>query len=380
MSLASTRRTFLMAGGAAALHAQTQPRIRIALIGTGHRSWALLEAIKALPDLEVVALADPTPTFRDKAISLIGGNPKAYDDYHKLLAEQKIDAVVVATPGGLHADPVVAALERGLHVICEKPMATSVEDANRMIAASRKSGKVLQIAHQMRYTPVYVKLHEMARGGQIGELAFVTGGLLRGDWNPQSWRAPNPKTGVPTIWRQLRRYTGTSMMEDGIHEFDILNWIIGSPLSQVYAAGGNRVYKDRETIDHAAMVVEYQNGLKLSFDFSLFGPARQETMILLGAEGSLELQSEKIKFQKRGGKPQMIEAPRSGPKLAGSVPGVSYNMTGTYNQFAQWVESIRTGKPPLVDGEAGKGAIRIALMAQKSIDEKRIIKSSEFPA
>src|SRR5215472_12606400 len=171
------RRTFVLGAGAtAALSAQTNPqrKLRIAIVGAGHRSWAHIQVLKALPDFEVVALADITPENLDHAASLIGGHPALYSDYRKLLEEQKLDGVIVITPNFLHSEVTVAALSHGLHVLCEKPMATSVDDANRMIAAAAKHGKTLQIGQQNRYNPLYMKMVELTREGRIGDIGFVS--------------------------------------------------------------------------------------------------------------------------------------------------------------------------------------------------------------
>ena len=153
------RRTFLLAGvsAAAELSAQAPRRLRIAIIGTGHRAWAHINVIKTgKVDVEIVALADPTPEFRDSAATLAGSPAATYSDYRKMLDDVKdLDGVLVVTPNFLHAEVAIAALEHGLHVLCEKPMATSVADANRMIAASQRAGKILQIGQQMRHTPLY---------------------------------------------------------------------------------------------------------------------------------------------------------------------------------------------------------------------------------
>src|SRR5260370_26940676 len=222
------RRSFLLragpsalVSGAVALQAQTEKPIRLAIIGTGHRGWAHLAILKTLPQFEVVALADPTPGNLDRGASLAPG-AKTYSDYRKLLNERNdIDAVVVITPSFLHAEVTVAALDRGLPVLCEKPMATTVEDANRMIEGSRKSGKLLYIGFQKRLTPTTTKMHELATAGEIGPIQFVSANLFRGDWNPQSWKYTDPKTGVATNWRYLTFTEGSALLEDTIHHHSI---------------------------------------------------------------------------------------------------------------------------------------------------------------
>src|SRR5579863_3817391 len=121
----TNRRSFLVSAGAtalaagvSALDAQTEKPLRIAIIGTGHRAWAHLAILKALPQYQVVALADVTPSNLDHAATLAPG-AKTYTDYKKLLAEQKdLDAVIVITPSFLHSEVTVAAFNRGLPVLC----------------------------------------------------------------------------------------------------------------------------------------------------------------------------------------------------------------------------------------------------------------------
>lgn len=237
-----TRRSLILSATGSILSAQPPKKIRIAYIGTGHRAWGLIRIMREIPGVEIVAVADPTPEFRDRGATLAGPQTKAYSDYQAMLAERKdIDAVVVATPGALHPEPVIAALGRGLHVLCEKPMATTIQDANRMIAAADKSGKILQLDQQYRLRRDFSKMKELVEAGEIGAVKFVTSYLHRGDWNPASWKAPNPKTGAPTVWRFMKSMTGGSLMEDGIHELDVLQWVINAPVDRVYAAGGNCV-------------------------------------------------------------------------------------------------------------------------------------------
>lgn len=202
--MAIDRRTFLLAAGASAAVAQSdsQKKLRIAIIGTGHRAWAHIQVLKALPEFEIVALADPTPDNLDHAATLVGAKTATYSDYKKMLAERKdLDGVIVITPNFLHAEVTVAALSHGINVLSEKPMATSVDDANRMIAAAEKNGKILQIGQQNRFNPLYVKMNELVSAGEIGDVKFVTGSIFRGDWYKLSWKYPNAKTGTPTNWR-----------------------------------------------------------------------------------------------------------------------------------------------------------------------------------
>jgi predicted dehydrogenase len=381
----TSRRSFLLAGAAVSLQGQGQKKLKVGVIGTGHRAWAHINIIKkTIPDIEVAALADITPANLDRAATLAGSQAARYSDYKKMLAEQKgLDAVLVAVPDFLHAEVTIAALNRGLNVLCEKPMALTIDDANRMIAASERAHKILEIGQQMRYTPLYEKMADLIQGGQIGTVEFASGHLYRGDWNPASWQYPNPKTGKPTIWRFLTVTTGSSLLEDGIHELDVLHWMIGSRPSRVYATGGNNVLKDRETIDHAIVAVDFDSGVKLSFDFSLFasaaGPISRE-MVLIGNQGVLQPEGEKLVVRKRGTQPKTIEPADSTPRAVGAKPVGTDEDSGTHREWIAFLESVRTGKQPRCNGQVGKEAIRIPLMAEKSIHEKRIVNFGDLPA
>src|SRR5215471_15282280 len=387
----SNRRSFLMSAGASALvagatqlEAQTDKPIRLAIIGTGNRAWAHLAILKSLPGFEVVALADPTPENLDRAATMA---PKAatYADYRKLLAERKdIDAVVVITPSFLHAEVTVAAFDRGLPVLCEKPMATTVEDANRMIEASRKAGKVLYIGFQKRLVPVTAKMHELAAAGEIGQIQMVSGNLFRGDWNPKSWKYTDPKTGKATNWRYLTHTEGSALLEDGIHEIDCLNWIIGGRVARVTASGGNNVYQDRETVDHVAAVVEYESGVKLSFELCLFAPnagPQGRRSVLIGSQGVMYPENGKVAIRKRDGRDvRYVEAMDDTPKsvTANAVGSAADNET--YKQYLLFAQSLREGKAPMVGPDSAKTTVKIVLLAEKSLREHRVMNWNDLPA
>jgi len=389
----------ILASGVAALasQAQEQKKLKLAFIGTGHRAWEHIQILKSIPDFEVVALADPTPDFRDHAATLAGAGVRTYSSYQEMLAKEKdLDAVLVATPQFLHAEVSIAVLSHGLNVFCEKPMATRVEDANRMIEAARRAGKIFQIGQQWRYTPIYETMASLVRQGEIGPVEFVIGSNFRGDWNPESWRYPDPKTGTPTNWRFLKATTGTSIMEASIHQIDVLHGMIGSRVARVLATGGNNVLKQRETLDHAGILIEYENGVKFEFGMCLFAsnPGPINRMVLIGAGGTIQPESIAVQAPTiTAYRPTQIAVRKTGtrePKLydaVGSVLGSKEipkptlaQQSGEYRQLIAFAEAVRTGRQPLDNAEVGKDAMKICLLAQKSIDERRTVNWSDLPA
>lgn len=378
-----SRRAFV-AASASALSAQATRPIRLAIIGTGYRAWAHLAILKALPGYQVVALADPTPENLDRAATMAPG-AKTYTDYRKLLAERKdVDAVVVITPSFLHAEVTIAAFDRGLPVLCEKPMATTIDDANRMMEASRKAGKLLYIGFQKRLVPITKKMQELAAAGEIGKIEFVSGNLFRGDWNPRGWKYKNPKTGVSTNWRYLTFTEGSALLEDGVHEIDSLNWMINDRVVRVTASGGNNVYKDRETVDHVATVIEYASGVKLSFELCLFAPnagPSARRLVLIGSEGVMYAENGKVAIRKREGNDvRYVDVVDDVPKSVTANAVGSAQDPETYKQYLLFAQSLREGKAPLVGPDSAKATVKIILLAKKSLREHRVMNWNDLPA
>jgi predicted dehydrogenase len=400
--MATSRRDFLLTSAAAAATAGAQtpadaPRpLRIAFIGTGHRGWNHIRVVKSIPGFEIVALADPTPDFRDRAATLAGSGVKLYSTYQELLSKEKgLDAVIIATPQFLHTEISLAALASGLHVFCEKPLATKAEDANRVVEAVKKSGKIFQIGQQWRYTPVYETIGNLVRQGAVGPVEYVIGSNFRGDWNPESWKYADPNGGTPTNWRLLRATSGTSIAEASIHQLDVLHGIIGSQVTRIFATGGNNVYKDRETIDHAGLLLEYENGVKFEFGMNLFtnNAGSINRMVVIGKEGTIQPESVDQQTPSANAPRALKVAVRKNtvraPELhdaVGSVLGAKESsLSGPlqsspeYRQLVAFEEAVRTGKQPLNSVEVGRDAVKISLLAQKSIDERRPVLWNELP-
>ena len=391
----TNRRSFLvtagvsaLAAGASALEAQQEKPIRLAIVGTGHRGWAHLAILKNMPQFQVVALADPTPAMLDRGATFAPG-AKTYSDYKKMLAERSdIDAVVVITPSFLHSEVSVAALNKGLPVLCEKPMATTVEDADKMIEAAKKNGKLLYIGFQKRFVPVTAKMHELAAAGEIGRIEMVSGCNYRGDWNPESWKYTDPKTGISTNWRYLTFTEGSALLEDGIHELDSLNWMINGNFStkvaRITAAGGNNVFKSRETVDHVSAIIEYESGVKLTFELSLFAPhpgPGGRRMVIIGSEGVMTPENGRVAIRShKGGPVKYVDAADETPKAVTANAVGSAMDNETYKQYQAFEKCVRTGSAPPVTPEDGKTAIKMVLLAEKSLRSHRIMTWNDLPA
>ena len=165
-------------------------------------------------------------------------------DLDRILRDDTIDAVDVVVPSGVHRGAVVAALEEGKHVFCETPLALTLEDADAMLRAARRAGRLLECAQLMRFVPQYVHARETAVSGRFGPVAFVIASRLSRPY----WSAAEP--------RPFATY-GEPVVELMIFDFNYLNWVLGRP-SSVTAHG---LRGDRGAADYVLASVQYRRAL-----------------------------------------------------------------------------------------------------------------------
>lgn len=397
-----TRRRFLegaVAGASGLAIAQASPARgsasprpwKYGMVGSGARARnAHLPILRDyFPEVEVIALCDITPENLQEGLKVYGKEVAAYSDYHQMLsAHPELDAVVVVAPNFLHAPITLAALEAGKHVLTEKPIATHVADATRMIETAKKQQRLLAVGFEMRYSQLFHRMAELLSQGAIGDLELVFAALFRGDWNPKSWKYTDPQTGISTNWRFLTYTAGCSLMEDGIHELDVIHWLVNAPPKLIQAQGGNNVYRDRETIDNAGLLIEFANRVRCNFGFSLFTPAQDGlVMRFYGSQGEMtfrrEMDAQYVVLNPYHGKTESIPVPYYQPgeeevwndllKRRHSDPMSNDNEISTYRVHREFLKSLETGAAPFADGEGGRDAIYLALAAEHSLRSGQVV-------
>lgn len=229
-----------------------EKKIGIAIIGAGAIADAHIKAYTLYPDLcEVRAVCD---IFPEKAEALIQANAlpaKAYKDYQDALASGEIDAVSICLPPQMHADIAVASLRSGCHVICEKPMACSLEECDMMIRAAEESGKILSVVVQNRCKTPNQKVKTILDEGQIGKILFATVDSLW--WRGQSY--------YDLWWRGTwDKESSGAMASHGVHHIDLMQWMLGMPKS-VYAVIDNVGHDNSECEDLGMAILRYPDKL-----------------------------------------------------------------------------------------------------------------------
>ena len=326
--------------------------------------------------VEIGALCDLDIDQVNACSELVPYDVQILDDYEKLLAIDEIDAVVISTSNHTHRQIAIDAFAAGKHVFCEKPLALTLEECDEIIMAAERAKKFLQVGLVYRYSPLYQKMHQLISDGEIGPIHMMWCKELLGSFYGQ--------------WRFKKNLSGGAIVEKNCHHFDIFNWMIGSEARKVCAFGGQNVIKrgstvetiimetgekntvsDSEIIDNALVIIEYENGARAELTLCFFSPYGNDLEIgAVGEQGKLEswVKAHRIHLWKNenAGEMQSIE-PRSDVKQYGVFH------TGAYQQHIDFANCILTDSPPTCNGQVGRQSIVIALAAQKSIMEERVV-------
>lgn len=362
-----TAGTALLNASSARGEIATEGRIRLGIVGIGGRASGHIKDIIALPDrCQITAMCDIIPERAKAAIEKIGGGDvKTFDNHMDLAQSGLCDAIIVTTPNYTHKRITLDALQTGHHVLCEKPMATTLADGREMMDAVRHSRRVFAVGLQFRYTPVYLKAKELLDAGAIGDLKYVWAEEFRGDWRKLY---DDPEMNARKNWRYFQRLSGGTLIEKACHDFDILGWLINRNPIRVAATGGTSVYGARETLDHASVAIEYEGGAKLTFGLCLFSPVGRDDTRLIGTKGLIEF--------KRAG--QEITLTRRGKEVEKIAVEQGDKSHSTRELYVDFLYAINRGWPPLADIQVGYNALRVGLAGEEAIRRHEVVSMSEF--
>ena len=207
----------------------------IGIIGPGSRGNELVRSFLRVPGVKIVAAADVYQPRFAQLNEACGYQVASHADYRALLDRKDLDAVVVATPLGLHAQHVLPALEAGHHVYGEKTMAYTIEDAAKIVNATAAHKRIFQVGHQYRYSPWIRAAVARVQQGEIGDVTHILA-----YWNRNNnWRRPVPDPSLERLinWRLYNQWSLGLLAELGSHHMDIANWVFGSTPTAALASG-----------------------------------------------------------------------------------------------------------------------------------------------
>lgn len=345
--------------------------LRVGLLGAG---WfgreAHLRNLVSLSGCEVVAASSRSEESRVAARAIAGEALTTFENWQDLLASADdlgLEAVIIALTNDRHHEACLAAFEKELHVLCEKPLGLSLGQCDEIIAAAEAANRVLQVGHEMRYQRLYQSMKQMVVDGVIGDPSLM--------WC-REFRGP-----MRTGWRSSEALTGGTLLEKNCHHFDLFNWIIDRAPVRVGAQGGTSVLKDREILDNAQVIVEYPDDRRATLDLCLFAPHGGECEIgVAGAKGRIDTENQALRLvHHRFDLPDRTEMRISdAPEDANFVDSSGRVDRGIRPQLVDWLSSCNEGAPVMNNGNAARQSVAICLAAQESIRRREFVEIAEF--
>lgn len=305
------------------------------LIGAGWIGSFHAETLaNRLPNARLAAVADPVPGAAERLPA-----PRSYQNPLDLIADPAVEAVAICSPAATHADLVVAAAQAGKHVFCEKPMALTLEDADRAIGAARTAGVALQVGFNRRFATDFAAAHARIASGDIG--------------TPQLLRSLTRDPGIAAeVAAKVKPWT--IFNETLIHDFDTLCWLNpGARVTEVYAQADALIhpqYADQGFLDTSMVQIRFDNGA--------FAVAEASFSAVYGYDVRGEV------FGSEG----VLQAGRA-PEQAGTA-NVELFHDAYVAQFAHFVDCVHAGIEPSVTGVDARVALEIALAAGESVERQ----------
>lgn len=329
------------------MHAANQ-EVRWGIIGLGAITIdSIAPAIADTPGSRLVACCGRTPEDT-RAFAQRFGVPGVHHDFDALAADPQVDAIYVATPNALHRDPVVAAARHGKHVLCEKPFAMTVADAQAMVDACTKAGVILRIAHQIRLEPALQRVREVIASGQLGELRSVA----------FERTAPLNQAGQ---WRKDPRQGGI-LFDVAVHQLDLVQWTTGLGIEEVIAFSrpDRRAGHPDETISILGRLgADCNVNIRASREL----PHARNDLVVEGTRGMLSTSALR-----------WVDEFVVQVKDASGTTETRYVPTATYRREVEvFADELRGRRSLLPAGEDGVAMVRIVEAILRSIDTRTAV-------
>lgn len=342
--------------------------MNIALLGAG---WfgreAHLKNLMLLPEANIVAVSSRSEESRTAATAVVGDHLLTFSDWRDVLNTPGLEAVIIALTNDQHYEAAMAAFHAGLHVLCEKPLGLTLKQCDQIIAASQAAGKVLQVGHELRHQQLYQRMKRMVDEGKVGDPRIMWCREYRGPMRPG--------------WRSSESITGGLLLEKNCHHFDIFNWMFGVPPLRVSAFGGRDVLTDRELLDNAQVLVEYDGGRRAVLEICLFAPVGGDCEIgIVGTNGRIDTRNQAIHLSYHGFEPRehFEEQVPDADDEAGFRDASGRVDRGIKAELAHFLDCCRTGAKPLNSGESAKQNVAICLAAQQAIRTGQVVNISDL--
>jgi myo-inositol 2-dehydrogenase / D-chiro-inositol 1-dehydrogenase len=331
--------------------------VRVGIIGSGRIARTHANAYKAVARGGLVACADMNPQAAKTFAAETG--VKVFDNADAMLKSSEIDAVIIATPNGLHAEQTTAALRAGKHVFCQKPIAMTLDEADHVVAeAAKHTDRILQYGFMLRFTPPMAEVRQRLKSGGLGN-PIVSRSAIFG-WEPSAPWFYDPKQG------------GGVILDTMVHFADLLIWLFG-PVDYVHADGGAYVLqgaKDHGSADNAMVTVKHKSGV-ISHQYVTWTAGHGNfSFEVYGSEG--EIVVDLVRSQVSA----VFSKPHAGKPAGWQFPDLvwQYGYGGEQQHFVDQILGLDGDPSAAADVHAGRDALALVLAAQRALDSREIVR------
>jgi predicted dehydrogenase len=320
--------------------------MKVGILSVAHmHAYSYAQSLKEIKGVELFGIADENKDRGQKAANQFRTN--YFKDYQELLKED-IDAVIICSENIMHKEMTIAAAKAGKHILCEKPLATTVEDAQAIIEACNKYGVKLQTAFPVRFNPPVQRVKQMIDNGDLGRIVAIRG-TNRGQ-NPGGWFIEQELSG------------GGAVLDHTVHVVDLMRWFMNSEVKEVYAEV-DTVFNDIQIDDCGLLMLEFENGVFASHDPSwsrckTFPTWGDVTMEIVGTNGVVQLDAFKQHFMVYNDSEQKVNQ---------EFWGNSYDL----ELVEDFINCLKEDREPSISGYDGLKAMEVALAAYESAKMKK---------
>ena len=334
--------------------------MRYALIGCGRIAVNHMKAA-VNNKLEICAVCDVIPEKMDALLEKYGlagdESIKRYTDYKELIEKEAPELVSIATESGNHAEIALYCIDKGVNCIIEKPMAMSIEDANKIIDLAEQRGVKVSACHQNRFNVAIQELRKAIESGRFGRLSH---GSIHVRWNRDHGyydQAP---------WRGTWAQDGGALMNQCIHGIDLLRWMMGDEIEEIYGATRQQFHDYLEAEDVGMAVIKFKNGAigTIEGTTNVYPRNLEETLYIFGENGTVKIGGKSTNNIDVWDFADETEDDKKNKGLEEQTSNVYGN--GHTSLFADVIDAIKNDRKPYVDAVAGRNALEVVLSIYKS--------------
>ncbi|MEH2932782.1 Gfo/Idh/MocA family oxidoreductase [Candidatus Ventrimonas sp. KK005] len=340
--------------------------MKYALIGCGRISPNHIAAAKS-SHLEFVGICDiQEEMIQDKVLKFDLREVPTYLDYREMLEKENPQLVAIATESGKHAQIALDCIEAGCHVIIEKPMALSLIDADKMIKAARERGVKICVSHQNRFNKSIQKIREALEKNRFGRMFYGTAHVR---WCRDYEYYSKAK------WRGTWEQDGGALMNQCIHNIDLLRWMMGDEVEEVVGMTDRLNHDYIEAEDLGIALVKFKNGAYgiIEGTTDLYPKNLEETLYLFGEKGTVKAGGQSVNQIEEWRFADALEEPGAVIEEFQENPPNVYGF-GHTPLYEDVIEAIQQDREPYVNGEAGRRALELVLAIYQSAAEGKAVK------